>query len=77
MFPLDAWTSAMVSDVLVVISDNRTMDSAADACIGAGVAAVLLAAITGVTDWQDIHPPQARRISSGPDQSGCDWDPLS
>jgi nitrite reductase/ring-hydroxylating ferredoxin subunit/uncharacterized membrane protein len=59
--PLGAWTSAMVFDAVAAISDIEWMDSAADACIGVGLAGAILAAITGLTDWQDIDPP-ARRV---------------
>lgn len=59
--PLGAWTSAIVFDALSVLSKNHSMDSAADASIAAGLAGAILAAVTGVTDWQDIDPP-ARRI---------------
>jgi len=59
--PLGAWTSAIVFDALSVLSKNHSMDSAADASIAAGLAGAILAAVTGVTDWQDIDPP-ARRV---------------
>jgi len=59
--PLGAWTSAMLFDGLATISENDSMDSAADACIAVGLAGAILAALTGVTDWQDIDPP-ARRV---------------
>ena len=59
--PLGAWSSAMLLDALAAISDSESMDSAADACIGVGLGGAVLAAVTGLTDWQDIDPP-ARRI---------------
>lgn len=59
--PLGAWSSAMLFDALAAISNSESMDSAADACIGVGLGGAVLAAVTGLTDWQDIDPP-ARRI---------------
>lgn len=59
--PLGAWTSAMLFDGLATISKNDAMDSAADACIAVGLGGAILAAVTGLTDWQDIDPP-ARRV---------------
>lgn len=59
--PLGAWTCAMVFDGLAATSKSDSMDSAADACIGVGLLGAVLAAVTGLTDWQDIDPP-ARRI---------------
>lgn len=59
--PLGAWTCAMVFDALAATSKNDSLDSAADACIGLGVAGAVLAAVTGLTDWQDVDPP-ARRV---------------
>lgn len=59
--PLGAWSSAMLFDALAAISNSKSMDSAADACIGVGLGGAVLAAVTGLTDWQDVDPP-ARRI---------------
>lgn len=59
--PLGAWTSAMLFDSLAMISGSDSMNSAADACIGVGLGGAVLAALTGLTDWQDIDPP-ARRV---------------
>lgn len=59
--PLGAWTSAMVFDAAAGISEKESMDSAADASIAVGLVGAIGAAVTGLTDWQDIDPP-ARRI---------------
>jgi len=59
--PLGAWTSAMLFDAVAAISGNAAIDTAADACIATGLAGALAAAVTGLTDWQDVDPP-ARRI---------------
>src|SRR6185437_1808574 len=50
--PLGAWTSAMFFDAISVLSKNHSMDSAADACIAAGLAGAIAAAAAGLTDWQ-------------------------
>ena len=59
--PLGAWTSAMIFDALAAISERDSMNSAADACVAVGLGGAVVAALTGLTDWQDIDPP-ARRI---------------
>jgi len=59
--PLGAWTSAMLFDALSAISGSEALDSAADACVATGLAGAIAAALTGLTDWQDVDPP-ARRI---------------
>jgi nitrite reductase/ring-hydroxylating ferredoxin subunit len=46
---------------LDVVSKDRGFAKAADASIGIGLVGAAGAAITGVTDWQDVDPP-ARRI---------------
>ena len=51
--PLGAWTATVVLDAL----DSR----AADGALAVGLAGSALAALTGLTDWQDIDGP-ARRI---------------
>src|SRR6185312_9958092 len=55
--PLGAWTAAMFFDAVAAVSNSDSLDSAADACIGAGLGGAILAAITGLTDWQDVDPP--------------------
>jgi hypothetical protein len=59
--PIGAWTVALVCDGLDVVSKDRGFAKAADASIGIGLVGAAGAAITGVTDWQDVDPP-ARRI---------------
>ena len=59
--PIGAWTVALVFDGLDFISDKRGFALAADASIGIGLVGAAGAAVTGVTDWQDVDAP-ARRI---------------
>lgn len=59
--PLGAWTAGIVFDGLEVITGREEFATAADGCIAIGLAGALGAAVTGITDWQDVDPP-ARRI---------------
>ncbi len=59
--PIGAWTVALIFDGLGFLSDKREFALAADASIGIGLAGAVGAAVTGVTDWQDVDAP-ARRI---------------
>jgi nitrite reductase/ring-hydroxylating ferredoxin subunit/uncharacterized membrane protein len=59
--PIGAWTVALVFDGLGFIRDKREFALAADASIGIGLVGAVGAAVTGVTDWQDVDAP-ARRI---------------
>ncbi|MEO6804464.1 MAG: DUF2231 domain-containing protein [Granulicella sp.] len=59
--PIGAWTVALVCDGLDIVSKDRGFALAADASIGIGLVGAAGAAITGVTDWQDVDPP-ARRL---------------
>lgn len=52
--PLGAWTAAAVLDFL------PGTDRAAGILIGTGLAAAVPAAVTGDTDWTDLHEQQAR-----------------
>jgi nitrite reductase/ring-hydroxylating ferredoxin subunit/uncharacterized membrane protein len=59
--PIGAWTVALVFDGLDLMSNKREFAVAADASIGIGLLGAVGAAVTGVTDWQDVDPP-ARRV---------------
>ncbi len=59
--PIGAWTVAVVCDGMELMTQNREFGVAADASIGIGLAGSVCAAVTGVTDWQDVDPP-ARRL---------------
>ncbi len=59
--PIGAWTAALVFDLLDSFSDRTAYATAADTSIAIGIVGALGAAVTGVTDWQDVDPP-ARRI---------------
>ncbi len=60
-FPIGAWTAALVFDALDSIRGGEDFATAADGCVAIGLAAAVGAAVTGLTDWQDVDPP-ARRI---------------
>lgn len=59
--PIGAWTAGLVFDLLDSVSGNNTFSTAADTSITIGLVSALAAAVTGISDWQDIDPP-ARRI---------------
>ena len=59
--PIGAWTAAMLFDLLDLITDRHEFALAADTSIGIGLVGAGGAALTGVTDWSDVHPP-ARRL---------------
>lgn len=59
--PIGAWTAALVFDLLEVTSQRREFAGAADTSIAVGLVGAAGAAVTGLTDWQDIDPP-ARRV---------------
>ncbi|MEF2978979.1 Rieske 2Fe-2S domain-containing protein [Subtercola sp. YIM 133946] len=54
--PVGAFTSAAILDLLPV----RGTDTAAQALIGVGVLSVLPAAVSGWTDWSELHEQQMR-----------------
>ncbi len=59
--PIGAWTAGLVFDLLDLISSNDAFPVAADTSITIGIVSAIGAAVTGISDWQDIDPP-ARRI---------------
>jgi uncharacterized membrane protein len=59
--PIGAWTTALVFDALQLVSGRDDFATAADTSVTIGIAGVLCAAVTGVTDWQDADAP-ARRL---------------
>jgi nitrite reductase/ring-hydroxylating ferredoxin subunit/uncharacterized membrane protein len=59
--PIGAWTGALVFDFLELSSGRKEFAAAADASITLGLIGAAGAAITGLTDWQDVDPP-ARRV---------------
>jgi len=59
--PIGAWTTALVFDVLELVSGRDEFATAADSSVMIGIAGALGAAVTGVTDWQDADAP-ARRL---------------
>jgi len=59
--PIGAWTAGLVFDFLELSSGRKEFAAAADASITIGLIGAAGAAITGLTDWQDVNPP-ARRV---------------
>ncbi len=59
--PIGSWTTAVALDLLEMTTGRREFGAGADAAIGFGILGAVGAAITGLTDWQDVDPP-ARRI---------------
>lgn len=59
--PLGAWTMGLIFDLLELISDRDEFAVAADSAVLVGLIGAVGAAITGLTDWQDVDPP-ARRV---------------
>jgi len=58
--PIGAWTTALVFDFLELSTGRREFAAAADASITIGLIGAAGAAITGLTDWQDVDPPARR-----------------
>lgn len=54
--PIGTWTSALLLDLL----PGRNTDRAATALVGIGVLAVTPTAISGWTDWSELHEQQQR-----------------
>lgn len=59
--PIGAWTVALTCDGLEILTQQGEFATAADTAIAIGLAGAAGAAITGITDWQDVDPP-ARSI---------------
>ena len=59
--PIGAWTAALVFDFLELSSGRKEFAAAADASITIGLIGAAGAAVTGLTDWQNLDPP-ARRV---------------
>lgn len=59
--PIGAWTAAICFDAVDSMRGRRQFHAAADASVALGIVGALGAAVTGLTDWQDVDPP-ARRI---------------
>lgn len=60
--PVGSWTAAVVFDALAAITDNETLDKAADALVILGLVGAAGAAVTGMNDWAEIEPEAPRRI---------------
>ncbi len=62
--PVGSWTAAVVFDTIAAVSESRSMDHAADACVLLGLAGAVGAAVTGANDWAEIKAPAPRRIGA-------------
>jgi hypothetical protein len=52
--PIGAWTAAIAFDALDSASPRRQYSMAADTAVALGLVGAVGAAVTGLTDWQDI-----------------------
>ncbi len=59
--PVGAWTAAFVFDVASAATGSESLDRAATASIGVGLAGAVGSAVTGLTDWSETDGT-ARRV---------------
>lgn len=63
--PIGAWTMSELFDLIsAMVGGDKGLDKAADITLSAGVVAAVGAAITGITDWSDVHEPERRRMGT-------------
>ncbi|MFN2452846.1 MAG: Rieske 2Fe-2S domain-containing protein [Pyrinomonadaceae bacterium] len=53
--PVGAWTAALALDAMEAISGRKECGAGADAAIAVGLVGAVGAAVTGITDWSDVH----------------------
>lgn len=53
--PVGAWTATLVLDMLSPLSDDESLETAADITLATGLAAAVASAVTGLTDWKDTY----------------------
>jgi nitrite reductase/ring-hydroxylating ferredoxin subunit/uncharacterized membrane protein len=53
--PIGAWTTTVVLDSVAALTDNESLETAADITLATGLAAAAGAAVTGLTDWSDTY----------------------
>jgi nitrite reductase/ring-hydroxylating ferredoxin subunit/uncharacterized membrane protein len=58
--PLGGWTTALLFDLMEVTTRRREFGKAADAAVTIGLLGALGAAVTGLTDFQDVDSPASR-----------------
>lgn len=58
--PVGAWTATCVLDAVTVVSDDDSLERAADITLATGLGAALASAITGLTDWSDTYGEERR-----------------
>jgi uncharacterized membrane protein len=64
VFPVGLFTTALIFDVLFLITRNPSFPTVTFYMIGAGILSALLSAIFGVIDWLGL-PPRSRSWSFG------------
>lgn len=53
--PVGAWTATMVLDTAAALTDNESMETAADLTLLIGLSSAYGAAASGLTDWMDTY----------------------
>lgn len=59
-FPVGAWTSALVLDLLDTLGGRDDLAPGADTAVGIGLVAALAAIPTGITDWKELDTKPLR-----------------
>jgi nitrite reductase/ring-hydroxylating ferredoxin subunit/uncharacterized membrane protein len=61
--PIGAWTMSQLFDLASMArGGDDSFDAASDVTLGVGIVAALGAAVTGITDWSDVHMGPRRRM---------------
>ena len=58
--PVGAWVSTSVLDTVASLTEDESMERAADITLSVGLMAAAGAAVTGLTDWADTHGQQRK-----------------
>lgn len=53
--PVGAWTSTVVLDAASSLSGSESLEDAADLTLATGLAAAIVSALSGLTDWKDTY----------------------
>ena len=53
--PIGAWTCTALFDTMTSLSEDRSLERAADITLGTGLVAAVGSAATGLTDWSDTY----------------------
>ncbi len=62
VFPLGLFATAVIFDIIYLVSGEGNWTLVAFYMIGAGVVGALLAAVTGILEWRHIPKSRARRL---------------